>query len=89
MKKLSKLSLNTLKTNAESVLNKEELRSIKGGYGTCNYYSGGRLITGYTVACYNGSTYLGQACTGGPCIGEEPAFCSSQGYPNTTNAHCV
>ncbi|OOQ56751.1 hypothetical protein [Mucilaginibacter pedocola] len=35
MKTISKLSLNALKKNADSVMTKDELRSIKGGFQTC------------------------------------------------------
>lgn len=92
MKKLSKLSLSALKENAESVLNKEELKTLKGGQScTLNYYDpwGYPLTgTGYTVACYDNSTFLGYACTGGSCSGEQGAYCSAL-YPTTTSASCI
>lgn len=93
MKKLSKLSLNALKENAESVLSKDELRSVSGGYQSCtlHYYDpwGYPLTgTGYTVACYNGSTFLGYACTGGTCSGEQGSYCSAL-YSSTNYAYCI
>lgn len=87
MKKLSKLSLNALKENAENVLNKHELKSINGGYQYCSGPWGGGA--GYTIACYQGSTFLGNACTGGTCSGEEESYCASQGHPTTTYAYCI
>lgn len=67
MKKLSKLSLSALKTNAESVLNKEELISIKGGsYISCpNYGDQG-------VYCYDHNNMLyAEICVNQPSCGDE------------------
>lgn len=102
---MKKLSLNALKNNAETVLNKDELRTLKGGYQTCSYNGGwgpgcpdpynpnctgqGQNYNGYKVACYENSTFLGYACTGGTCSGEQGSYCSSQGYPTTNYAYCV
>ncbi|OOQ56750.1 hypothetical protein [Mucilaginibacter pedocola] len=35
MKTIPKLSLNALKKNADSIMTKDELRSVKGGFQTC------------------------------------------------------
>lgn len=85
---MKKLSLNALKQSAETVLNKDELKSIKGGYVPCQGPWGPGA--GYTVACYDNSTFLGYACTGGTCSGEEESYCASQlHYSNVTYAYCI
>lgn len=81
---MKKLSLNALKQSAETVLSKNELKSISGGYEYCT----GSWGVGYKVACYQDSTFLGYACTGGTCAGEQGSYCSAL-YYQTNRAFCV
>lgn len=90
MRKLSKLSLSSLKENAEGVLSKNELKTLKGGQNCTLYYIDPwgypATGTGYTVSCWDGDSYLGDVCAGG-CSGEQYSHCSSA-YPTTTYAGC-
>ncbi len=93
MKKVSKLSLSALKENAEGVLSKNELKTLKGGYQYCTFYytdpwgfpaSG----TGYTASCYDGNySYLGDVCSGG-CDGQQYNACASV-YDSNYYSSCV